>query len=276
MQPPEREGRVAHPAVAVVPVARAPGGLGQRGRKRRHQGSRGHEGQALQHERRALQVKAPGMVWVGAFAQPSAPEAGRSLDVFLGVSGTLGPFQALRPGERAVALLALLEGVARMHRVALDADPGVAVQTEGRLAVARVERMPSTLAAVLAAPVRADVGDGPLSRVSAVLEHRLADHLDLNLTLDALHRPDQDVISIEIGRRARVARGLLGVVPVADRQRVRHEQPPLGGHPGRLEHVRAGQISPARRHVEAVGPNAEPPGPPVEHRGEDAGRVEVG
>ena len=34
VQPPQREGRVAHPAVAVVPVALAAGRLGQRGRQR--------------------------------------------------------------------------------------------------------------------------------------------------------------------------------------------------------------------------------------------------
>ena len=50
----ERERRVAHPAVAVVPVALAAGGLGQRRRERGHRRTGGHVGEALDRERRAL------------------------------------------------------------------------------------------------------------------------------------------------------------------------------------------------------------------------------
>ena len=162
-----------------------------------------------------------------------------------------------------------------MHPVSLDAHAGVAVQTEGRLAVARVEGMPTPPAGVPDAPVRADVRDAPVRRVSPVIEHRLADHLDLDLTLDALDHPDQDVIGVEISRRAGVARRLLALVPLPDRQRVGHDQPALRGHPGRLEDVRARQIAPARGHIETVWADAEAPRPAVEHRGEDTRGVEV-
>ncbi len=56
VQPPEREGRVAHPAVAVVPVALALRGLRQRGRRRRDGRTGGGVGEALERERRAVQM----------------------------------------------------------------------------------------------------------------------------------------------------------------------------------------------------------------------------
>ena len=58
----QRERRVAHPRVAVVPVALAPGRLGQRGRQRRDGRAGRHVGQALDRQRRALDRLAPAMV----------------------------------------------------------------------------------------------------------------------------------------------------------------------------------------------------------------------
>jgi hypothetical protein len=46
VEAPEHEGRVADPRVAVVPVALAAGGLGQRGRRRRDHGAGRRVGQA--------------------------------------------------------------------------------------------------------------------------------------------------------------------------------------------------------------------------------------
>ena len=133
--------------------------------------------------------------------------------------------------------------------------------------VAGVERVPALLAGV---------HDAPLRRRRAVVEHRLAHHLDLHLALDALDHPHQQVVGVEVGRRARVAGALLVVVPLADRQPVDHAQPALGRHPGRLDQVRARDVAPARRHVHAVGADAPAAGAAVEHRGEHARRVEVG
>ena len=73
VQAPQRERRVAHPAVAVVPVALAARGLGQRCRQRRDHRAGRRIGQPLQHERGPLQVPAPRMVGVGAGGQPLAP-----------------------------------------------------------------------------------------------------------------------------------------------------------------------------------------------------------
>ena len=62
MQGLQREGGVAHPGVAVVPVALAAGGLGQRGGQRGDGRAGRHVGQALDREGRALDRLAPAVV----------------------------------------------------------------------------------------------------------------------------------------------------------------------------------------------------------------------
>ena len=74
----QREGRVAHPRVAVVPVALAARGLGQRGRQRGHRGAGRHVGQALDRERRPLQGVPQRVVRDAGAGQPAAPELRRS------------------------------------------------------------------------------------------------------------------------------------------------------------------------------------------------------
>ena len=72
----EREGRVAHPAEAVVPVALAADLLGQRGgRRRRDRPGRGVEEQ-LERQRAADHGVAPRTV-VGALRGPAPPVGGR-------------------------------------------------------------------------------------------------------------------------------------------------------------------------------------------------------
>ena len=77
VEAPQRERRVADPAVAVVPVALAARRLGQRGRRRRDDGAARRVGQALQRERRALEVRAPRVVGERAARQPVLPVVGR-------------------------------------------------------------------------------------------------------------------------------------------------------------------------------------------------------
>ena len=62
MQRLEGKRRVPDPCVAVVPVPLAARSLGQRGRERRDGRARGHVGQALDRERRALQRVAKAVV----------------------------------------------------------------------------------------------------------------------------------------------------------------------------------------------------------------------
>ena len=170
VQPPQGERRIAHPAVAVVPVARAPRGLRQRGRRRRHQRAGGHEREPLQHQRRALQVNPPGVVGVGAFRQPRPPEVAGALQMRLRLLHRARPAEALRPRHRAEALLPFLQRVAGVHAVALDAHPHVGEQPERRLgaiaAVAGVERR-YRRSRCARPPPRSTSPSSPRSRASA-------------------------------------------------------------------------------------------------------------
>ena len=68
----QRERRVAHPAVAVVPVPLAAGRLGQAGREGRHRRPGGHVGQSLDHQRRPLDRLTVPVVRDAGPAQPVA------------------------------------------------------------------------------------------------------------------------------------------------------------------------------------------------------------
>ncbi len=266
VQRPQREGRVAHPAEAVVPVAFPARRLRQRCRRRGHERARGHEREALQHERGALQVKAPRVVRIGAFGQPRAPEVARALQVSFGLLDRVRAAALLRPGDRAEALLAFGHRVPAVRAVALDAHADVAEQPERGHVVGRVHHAHALLAAAHHAPRRGR---------RAVVEHRLAHDLHLHLALDALDHPHQQMVRVVVGRRARVAGAVLVVVPRADRQRVHHAQPALRRHPRRLDHVRAGYVAPARRHVHPIRPHPPAAGAAVEHRAEHRRGVEV-
>ena len=87
----EREGRVAHPRVAVVPVALAARRLGQRRRERRDRRAGRHVGQALDRERRALDRVAPAVVGDARPAEPGAPEADGRRDPASASSTSAGP-----------------------------------------------------------------------------------------------------------------------------------------------------------------------------------------
>ena len=207
VQRPQRERRVAHPAVAVVPVAFAARRLRQRGRRRGDERPGRHERQPLQHERRALQVRAPRMVWIGAFGQPATPEVPRPLDDLFGFLGGVRSAPRLRPGDRREAFLAFGHRVAPVRTVALDAHPDVAVEPEHRPTAGRVhrERVVRVRRVVRVLGVGLELDLPPLRRRGAVVEHRLADDLDLHLALDAFDHPHEQVVGIEVGRRARVA-----------------------------------------------------------------------
>ena len=76
-EPPQRQRGVAHPREAVIPVALAARGLRQRGRRSRDDRAGRSVGQALQHERRALQLAAPAVVGEAPGIEPVAPVLGR-------------------------------------------------------------------------------------------------------------------------------------------------------------------------------------------------------
>ena len=118
----QREGRVAHPGVAVVPVALAARRLRQRRRERRDRRAGRHVGQALDRQRRALDRVAEAVVGDARPAEPGAPEARRRGDPRLRLVDVAGRGELLGPGERAVRALAGLEHVPPADAVALDAE----------------------------------------------------------------------------------------------------------------------------------------------------------
>src|SRR5207245_5239935 len=77
---PQHEGAVADPRVAVVPVALAADGFGQRRGRRREQGAGRAVREALERQRAPLEVALPGVLGELTAVDPFAPEVGRPLD----------------------------------------------------------------------------------------------------------------------------------------------------------------------------------------------------
>src|SRR5205807_5660442 len=124
------EGRVAHPAVAVIPVALPARRLRQRSRERGYGGTRGHVGEALDRQGRALNVLPEAVIGDACAPQPPAPEAGRRRQPRVGLVDGLGGCEVLGPRQRAVPLLALAHHVPGADAAALDAEREVALQAD--------------------------------------------------------------------------------------------------------------------------------------------------
>jgi hypothetical protein len=90
VQAPEGEGRVADPAVAIVPVALTPRRLRERGGCGGEHHSAWRVAEPLQGQRRALQVDPPWMVGEGAGREPAAPVLGGRVDALEGLSADAG------------------------------------------------------------------------------------------------------------------------------------------------------------------------------------------
>ena len=86
VEAPEHERGVADPGVAVVPVALAAGRLGQRGGGRGHERAGRRVGEALERERAALEVGAPGVVGEVAVVEPVLPVVGGPDEPLIGLA----------------------------------------------------------------------------------------------------------------------------------------------------------------------------------------------
>ena len=224
----QREGRVAHPGVAVVPVALAARRLGQRGRERRDRRAGRHVRQALDRERRALDRIAEAVVGDARPAEPGAPEARRGGDPRLGLVDVVPARRAPRPrrarrtrARPARARAAPARGCPRCRA----RDRSAAGSSGRRRSRRRVCRSSSTSV--------------HSAGVAAVVERRLADELDLDLAVDALDGAHQHVVAVVVGRRPRVRRDRVLVLARPHRQRVAHDDPAGRRLPGRHEHVGA-------------------------------------
>ena len=116
VQAPQREGRIAHPGVAVVPIAFALRGFRQRRGAARPAARRWRVGQPLQRQRAALQVRPPRVIREVADVDPLPPAlAGPPHPVGGLVVGLRR--RVLGPGQRDEHVVALLHpGAARASR----------------------------------------------------------------------------------------------------------------------------------------------------------------
>ena len=125
--------------------------------------------------------------------------------------------------------------------VALDPDVEVGAQPERDAGPGRV------------GDVTIVAHQAPLGGRAAVVEGRLADELHLDLALDALDGPHEDMLGVVVGGRARVRRDRVVVTTPAHGQRVAHDDPPALDLPRGDEHVRPrlvgtrdGDVAPVR------------------------------
>ena len=109
----EREGAVADPGVAVVPVPLAAGGLGQRSRQGGHGRAGRHVREPLDRQRGALDRVAPVVIRNPRPLQPGPPVANRRGEPRVRLLDVLRRGELLGPRERTVGAVARLEHVPR-------------------------------------------------------------------------------------------------------------------------------------------------------------------
>ena len=263
VEAPQHERRVAHPRVAVVPVAVAARRLGQRRRRRGQQRAGRRVGQALERQRRALQRLAPRVVGERALGEPLVPEVRRSDEPLVAV-GEARRGRVVAPAQRDVGEVAVVHRRARSHARGLD--PESQVRAQAHLEVTALER-PDALVVAIAAVL-------PRGPRAAVVVDRVALHVHRDRAVDAAQRAQQHVLGVVVRRRAAVrVRALAVVAPGADQQHVAHDQPAGLRAPRRLEDVRARQVAAPRRDDRVGGRQREHAGVAVEHRAEQARAV---
>ena len=263
VQRPQHEGRVAHPAVAVIPVAISARSLGQRRGGGRDHRSRGRVGEPLEGQRAALQVRAPGVVRERSVLEPLLPEAtgaGQPRGRLLVVCRQ----RMAGPAERDERPLAFAQRRSRPRPRTFEAESQIGHEAQPQVDPLRGGHR-------LVVP---RAGIGPVGGQAAVVERRLALELDLGRALHALDQPQQHVIRVVVGRRAPVAvRALVLVVPRPDAQRVAHDHPPHAGLPAGLEHHRPRDVAPARGDAHIGGTDPKGACVSVQDRPEHARRV---
>src|SRR5215207_3176119 len=262
---PEHEGRVAQPAVAVVPVALTAGCLGQRGRRRGDHRPGRSVGQPLQRERGPLQVDLPGVIREATAACPLVPEGPRlgQPDLRLVIRRRRG---VIAPAERAERGFARAHGGLRSRAMPLESHAQIGAKAQRRL---------DPLCLADGVPIRlSDVP--PRSRAAAIVECGLAVDLDVDETVQAAEDAEQDVLGLTVARRADIPlRAVFVVTPRPDQQNVVHLEPAGGRAPRRLQDHRSRQVATTGRDGPVDRPDAKPPRVAVENRREDARPVHL-
>ena len=264
MQRLQRERRVAHPGVPVVPVAFAARRLGQRGRERRHRRAGRHIREPLDRQRRALDRLPPPMIGDPRPTQPVPPEHRGAGNAVVRLIEVFRCRETLAPRERAVQPLAGAQHVTGSHPVAFDAQVHVRAEPDREVGTFRI------------GGVEGPIQQGPVGRCPAVVEDRLADQFHLDPAVDALGRAHQHVTGIVVRRRARVRGDRVGPERRPHDQGIADDDPTRRRFPRGLEHVRARFVAVGARDVDAERAKAKRARPTIEQTREHARRVELG
>ena len=165
-------------------------------------------------------------------------------------STSSGAGQALGPRQGAVRLVTRLRG----HAVPARGRPRFRARDP-------VRRRIVWPAPVASATCRSPSTSVHVACLAAVVEHGLADELDLDVSVEALDGADEHVVGVVVGRRARVRRDLVLVVPRSHRQRSTNDDPPARRLPGRLEDIRPRLVARAVGWSIANGASLNVPAP---------------
>ena len=245
MQRLQRERRVAHPGVAVVPVALPARRLRQRRRQRGDRRAGRHVGQALDRECRALD-----RVPVAMVGNPSTAEPRRARTVSYWRSST--PHRRRRPASRAPR-------PRRGHR--MPARPPEACGGPGRETPRCRVRDPRRGGSSGPRRLRRR-GDAHRPRATTP---RMLGRSRTGARRGALPRRSlrgtrpcaRGVLGVVVRGRPRVRGDRVLVIGRPHRQGVADDYPPGRRLPRRHEHIRAGLVVPGRRMVDVVRREAE-------------------
>src|SRR4051812_15570917 len=202
------------------------------------------------------------MVGEAAALEPATPEVDGALQALLALLRRARRDRRWPPAQGAVADLAGLHPVAGAGIRLIHSDRKVAGEDQVDVLVADLG-----VRSVIAAAA-------PRQPRGSVVEGRLADHLDVDLALEALDLADQDVLGLVIRRRAPVRLEVVVLAPVPESEPVADDDPAGAGHPGGLEDVRPGDVAAADRR--GPSPRRPPPqsGAPAQNRAEAGLRLE--
>ena len=202
--------------------------------------------------------------WSGirARVEPVPPERDGDIDAPRGVVDVVRCGQTVGPGKRAEDAVAYPECAAGSYPVALDTEGQVGVQAQHLRRPGGVRRSAGR------------VDHRPAGWDVPVVEDRLADELDLDVAVDALRGPHEDVLGVVVGWGPRVRRHRIRSTSRSDRQRVPDDDPARWRLPRGHQDVGPGFVDPLGRDVDAERAEAERAGFAVEQAAKDAGRVE--
>src|SRR5262249_41524425 len=169
----EHKGCVAHPRVAVVPIALSARCLWEGGGESRDRRAGRHKGQTFDGECRALDWDTVMVVRNAGSPKPCTPIPNRGCDPSFSFLGVLWCGESFVPGEYTIRPIARPEEVVRPNAVSLNPQCEIRAEADCTLRAARVGCMAVA------------VDWSPLRRYAAVVEGGLAEKFDLDPAFEA-------------------------------------------------------------------------------------------